>query len=71
MIAPVFQLTKSKSRALALLYINLATVFFGTMVIPVFTGGLDLFELPVVLFGLLFFLFSAVLALFFGEKGKL
>lgn len=67
----MFRLTKSRARALALLYINLATVFFGTILIPVFTGGLDVFELPVVLFGLLFFLFSVALALFFADRGKL
>ena len=67
----MFRLTKSKLRALSTLCANFSEVFFASLVMPIFFGGIDISEFPVLLFGVAGTLLSALFSLFFAEKGKL
>lgn len=63
--------TSSRAKALSVVFANFAAVFLGSLVIPVFNGGIDIEQLPVVLSGLLATIFSTWLSLIFAERGKL
>ena len=67
----MFKMTKSKLRALSTLCANFSEVFFASLVIPIFIGGIDISELPVLLFGIVGVFVSGIFSLLFAEKGKL
>lgn len=66
-----FVFTKSKFRALSTLCANFSAVFFASLVIPIFFGGIDISKIPVLLFGVVATFIFAWLSLIFAEKGKL
>ncbi len=67
----MFKLTPSKSRALSNLCTNAFAVFLASIIIPTIVGGFDFYKLPVLIFGIVLTLVSALWSLIFAEKGNL
>ncbi len=66
-----FKLTKSGYRVLSTIGSNFSAVFLGSLVIPVFLVKLEVPKVYVLLLGLSLTSISLLLAVKFGEKGKI
>jgi len=64
------KLSRSNNRVISNVCITSSQVFLASMIIPIFMG-FDLSNLAVLLFGIALFVTMFLLALVFGEKGKI
>ena len=64
------KLSRSKLRVLSSVCINFAQVFLASLVIPFFTGDIDIGKSSVLVFGLIATIFFIGIGLIFGERGK-
>lgn len=65
------RITASKSKAISTLCASTFEVFLASIVIPIFVGGFDSSEIPVLIFGLIATTSFGYLSVLFAERGKL
>lgn len=65
------KISRYKYKAISMISGNFSEVFLGSLVLPVFLGGLDSYRGIIIVFGLLGVIVFVIIAIISAEKGKL